>query len=165
MAKDQNIPNSTMIPESTTIPESALILQEDAGHDESPQIMGAGRYDEGEVPESLSTAATELPAPRKDKGAAIKKNLPIIIFGFVAAGLMGAVGIKFMGASTLVTSLAYLGALTFGFMGVLKCKAYGEQSDGTLLKVPVTYMAIAAILAALGPEFLSTGTGTIWGAP
>ena len=66
------------------------------------------------------------------------------------------------GASVLVTALAYLGALTFGFMGALKWKAYGEQPDRTPLKVPVTYMAIAAILAAL-PEFLGTGISTIWG--
>ena len=65
-------------------------------------------------------------------------------------------------ASVLVTALAYLGALTFGFMGALKWKAYGEQPDRTPLKVPVTYMAIAAILAAL-PEFLGTGISTIWG--
>ena len=66
------------------------------------------------------------------------------------------------GAATLITALAYLGALTFGFMGALKWKAYGEQPDRTPLKVPVTYMAIAAILAAL-PEFLGTGISTIWG--
>ena len=66
------------------------------------------------------------------------------------------------GASVLVTALAYLGALVFGFMGALKWKAYGEQPDRTPLKVPVTYMAIAAILAAL-PEFLGTGIATIWG--
>ena len=65
-------------------------------------------------------------------------------------------------AGVLVTALAYLGALVFGFMGALKWKAYGEQPDRTPLKVPVTYMAIAAILAAL-PEFLGTGVATIWG--
>lgn len=66
------------------------------------------------------------------------------------------------GAGLLVTALSYLGALVFGFMGALKWKAYGEQPDRTPLKVPVTYMAIAAILAAL-PEFLGTGISTIWG--
>lgn len=66
------------------------------------------------------------------------------------------------GAGVLVTALSYLGALAFGFMGALKWKAYGEQPDRTPLKVPVTYMAIAAILAAL-PEFLGTGVSTIWG--
>ncbi len=66
------------------------------------------------------------------------------------------------GAGVMVTALAYLGALAFGFMGALKWKAYGEQPDRTPLKVPVTYMAIAAILAAL-PEFLGTGISTIWG--
>ena len=65
-------------------------------------------------------------------------------------------------AGVLITALAYLGALVFGFMGALKWKAYGEQPDRTPLKVPVTYMAIAAILAAL-PEFLGTGVATIWG--
>ena len=65
-------------------------------------------------------------------------------------------------AGVLVTALAYLGALVFGFMGALKWKAYGEQPDRTPLKVPVTYMAIAAILAAL-PDFLGTGVATIWG--
>lgn len=123
---------------------------------ENPKIMGAGRCDESEVPESLRTAASELTAPGKDKGEAIKKKLPMIIFGVVAAGLLGAVGIKFMGASTLVTALTYLGALTFGFMGASKCKAP--------LKLPVTYMAIAAILTVLGAAFLYTGPGTIWGA-
>ena len=66
------------------------------------------------------------------------------------------------GAGILVTALSYLGALAFGFMGALKWKAYGEQPDRTPLKVPVTYLAIAAILAAL-PEFLGTGVSTIWG--
>ena len=65
-------------------------------------------------------------------------------------------------AGVLVTALSYLGALSFGFMGAMKWKAYGEQPDRTPLKVPVTYMAIAAILAAL-PEFLGTGISTIWG--
>lgn len=97
-ASSQFIHDSTMIPESTIIPESALVLQDDFGQDEGPQVMGSGNDDEGEVPESLSTAASELPASGKSKGAAIKKNLPMIIFGVVAVGLMGAVGIKFMGS-------------------------------------------------------------------
>jgi hypothetical protein len=76
--------------------------------------------------------------------------------------IAGNITTSIRGAGVMVTALAYLGALAFGFMGALKWKAYGEQPDRTPLKVPVTYMAIAAILAAL-PEFLGTGISTIWG--
>jgi hypothetical protein len=76
--------------------------------------------------------------------------------------IAGNITTSLKGAGVMVTALAYLGALAFGFMGALKWKAYGEQPDRTPLKVPVTYMAIAAILAAL-PEFLGTGVSTIWG--
>jgi hypothetical protein len=66
------------------------------------------------------------------------------------------------GAAGVVTALAYLGAISFAFIGALKWKAYGEQPDRTPLKVPVTYWGIAAICAAL-PEFIGTGITTLWG--
>lgn len=66
------------------------------------------------------------------------------------------------GASQVVTALAYLGAISFGFIGALKWKAHGEQPDRTPMKVPVTYWGIAAICAAL-PEFIGTGITTLWG--
>jgi hypothetical protein len=66
------------------------------------------------------------------------------------------------GAAGVVTALAYLGAVSFAFIGALKWKAYGEQPDRTPLKVPVTYWGIASICAAL-PEFIGTGITTLWG--
>lgn len=66
------------------------------------------------------------------------------------------------GAAQVVTALAYLGAVTFGWIGMLKWKAHGEQPDRTPMKVPVTYWAIAAGCAAL-PEFIGTGIATLWG--
>ena len=66
------------------------------------------------------------------------------------------------GASTLVTALAYLGAVTFGFIGALKWKEHGNQPDRTPLKVPMTYWGISAICAAL-PEFIGTGIASMWG--
>jgi hypothetical protein len=67
------------------------------------------------------------------------------------------------GAAQVITALAYLGAVTFGWIGMLKWKAHGEQPDRTPMKVPVTYWAIAAGCAAL-PEFIGTGIATLWGA-
>jgi hypothetical protein len=66
------------------------------------------------------------------------------------------------GAAQVITALAYLGAVTFGWIGMLKWKAHGEQPDRTPMKVPVTYWAIAAGCAAL-PEFIGTGIATLWG--
>jgi intracellular multiplication protein IcmD len=66
------------------------------------------------------------------------------------------------GASTLVTALAYLGAISFGFIGALKWKEHGNQPDRTPLKVPMTYWGISAICAAL-PEFIGTGIASMWG--
>jgi hypothetical protein len=109
---------------------------------------------------ALALAATALAAFAPDAMANGSMTIPSSgkSIGTIAQNITTSIS----GAGIMVTALAYLGALAFGFMGALKWKAYGEQPDRTPLKVPVTYMAIAAILAAL-PEFLGTGISTIWG--
>lgn len=81
-----------------------------------------------------------------------------ITIGQIAANLTDSI----QGASTLVTALAYLGAVSFGFIGALKWKEHGNQPDRTPLKVPMTYWGISAICAAL-PEFIGTGIASMWG--
>lgn len=82
-----------------------------------------------------------------------------ITIGTIASNLTASI----QGASTLVTALAYLGAVSFGFIGALKWKEHGNQPDRTPLKVPMTYWGISAICAAL-PEFIGTGIASMWGA-
>jgi hypothetical protein len=81
-----------------------------------------------------------------------------ITVGKIAENLTASI----QGASTLVTALAYLGAISFGFIGALKWKEHGNQPDRTPLKVPMTYWGISAICAAL-PEFIGTGIASMWG--
>lgn len=82
--------------------------------------------------------------------------------GITIGQISGNVVNSLSGAAQVVTALAYLGAISFGFIGALKWKAHGEQPDRTPMKVPVTYWGIAAICAAL-PEFIGTGISTLWG--
>ena len=66
------------------------------------------------------------------------------------------------GVGVLITTICYLGALIFGWIGAMKWKAYGEQPDRTPFKIPMTFWGIAVVLAAF-PEFLGTGITTLWG--
>ena len=66
------------------------------------------------------------------------------------------------GIGPLITAICYVGALTFGLIGALKWKAYGEQPDRTPLKIPITYWGIAVLLAGF-PEFMGTGIVSLWG--
>ena len=65
------------------------------------------------------------------------------------------------GVGVLITTICYLGALIFGWIGAMKWKAYGEQPDRTPFKIPMTFWGIAVVLAAF-PEFLGTGITTLW---
>jgi hypothetical protein len=92
--------SSEFIPESTMIPESGLILPDESGHGNGPEVM-EGEDGEGAIPESVATDSAELPGSKKgggsDKASAIKKNLPFIVFGAVALGIVGVMGVKMMG--------------------------------------------------------------------
>lgn len=66
------------------------------------------------------------------------------------------------GASLVVLALAYLGAMLFAWIGILKWKAHGEQPDRTPFKVPLMYWAIAVACAAF-PEFIGVGIVTLLG--
>ena len=66
------------------------------------------------------------------------------------------------GTAVLITMFCYLGALIFGVTGAMKFKAYSEQPDRTPIKVPITFWAIAVLLAGF-PEFMGTGITTLWG--
>jgi hypothetical protein len=82
--------------------------------------------------------------------------------GSTATVLAGNVNNSIGGITTVITSLAYIGAVGFGFIGILKWKAHSEQPDRVALKIPITYMVIAAMCAAL-PEVIGTGIASIWG--
>lgn len=98
---------------------------------------------------ALAQAATSAP------NIALKNGQGL---GALAGNIRTSLG----GATSVITALAYMGAIAFGFIGILKWKAHAEQPDRTALKIPVTYMAIAAMCAAL-PEVIGTGIASIWG--
>lgn len=87
---------------------------------------------------------------------------PSLSAGQSVGAISGNIKTSLSGAAQVVTAMAYLGAVFFAFIGILKWKAHAEQPDRTALKVPVTYMAIGAMCAAL-PEVIGTGIGTLWG--
>lgn len=93
---------SEFISESTMIPESALVLPDESGHGDGPQVLEGNDNDnvDGFIPESTSTAPNELPGKESASGSSsIKKNLPFIAFGVIAVALLGAVGLKMTSSS------------------------------------------------------------------
>jgi hypothetical protein len=82
--------------------------------------------------------------------------------GKTATVIAGNINNSIGGITTVITSLAYIGAVGFGFVGILKWKAHSEQPDRVALKIPITYMVIAAMCAAL-PEVIGTGIASIFG--
>jgi hypothetical protein len=88
--QDQGQGSGDFISESTLIADSSLVFPEDDGNS-GPDLM------EGEgIPESVSTDAAELPGAKEGKGGGLKKNMPFIVFGAVAAVIVGSVGFKMM---------------------------------------------------------------------
>lgn len=87
------------------IPESGLVLPEGAdapsGDDESGD-GSAGNDDFGAdaIQESTGSSGDELPGKRGlGEPGALKKNLPLIIFGAAAVGFLGVMGFRMLGAS------------------------------------------------------------------
>lgn len=83
------------------------------------------------------------------------------VTGSSIGAVSGNITNSLQGVAGLVTAACYLGALVFGVTGALKWKAYSEKPDRTPIKVPITYWAIAVLLAGF-PEFMGTGTTTLW---
>ena len=81
--------SGNFIPESTMIPESGYVPHDEVENDDGPQVMP--------IEESVSTSDQELPVQGGNKSSILKKNLPMVIFGVVAAGLMGVVALKALG--------------------------------------------------------------------
>ncbi len=66
------------------------------------------------------------------------------------------------GFSKVVNAFCYIAATVMGAVAVAKFKANSENHQQTPLKIPLTFLGVAAGFAAV-PEVIGTGIVSVWG--